>query len=201
MAEQDREQIEALFMAHLRAQQWPQAVEVLIANYGDEILRFLHGFLREGQLAEEVFSQVCLKLCEEAPRFRGDCPGRTWFYYQARFAALALVRKERRKPERRLETAEWSRMSALVEQVRSRTRPYLRTEVKNQFQALRDDLDPEERMLLVLYKYQGLNSIQVAEAMSTPAQPWTPAQVRKRWQRLKLKIAQLARDRGMLGQE
>jgi RNA polymerase sigma-70 factor (ECF subfamily) len=199
MAGQDREQIEALFSEHLRAQRWPQAVEVLIANYGDEILRFLHGFLREGELAEEVFSRVCLKLCEEVPRFRGDCPGRTWFYYQARFAALALVRQERRKPERRLETAEWSRMSALVDQVRSRTRPYLRTEVKNQFQALRDDLDPEERMLLVLYKYQGLNSTQVAEAMSTPSAPWTPAQVRKRWQRLKQKIAELARSRGMLG--
>ena len=89
----------------------------------------------------------------------------------------------------------------LIEKVRSQTRPYLKTSVKDQFQTIQQQLTPQERMLLVLYKYQGMNSQQVAEAMSSPDEIWTRTMVRKRWQRLKQKIADIAQQRGLLEQE
>lgn len=193
-----REQVEEVFQQLHGAAAWTEAVELLVGAYGREILQFLHGFLRDGQDAEEVFAQMCLKLLEEIPRFRGECSGRAWFFYKSRYAALDWVRSPRRQRERRLETHELSRMSDLVAQVRSETRPYLKTEVKDRFAELREKLKPEERMLLVLYKYQDMPSHEVAEAMSTPEDPWTAAKVRKRWQRLKIKIAQMAKREGLL---
>ncbi|MEL6178452.1 MAG: sigma-70 family RNA polymerase sigma factor [Myxococcota bacterium] len=193
-----RAQVEQVFQEHLAAQRWTEAVEILVGAHGREILQFLHGFLRDGHDAEEVFAQMCLKLLEEIPKFRGECSGRAWFFYKSRFAALDWVRSPRRQRERRLETHEWSRMSNLVDKVRSETRPYLKTEIKDRFAQLREQLKPEERMLLVLYKYQNMPSHEVAEAMSTPEDPWTPAKVRKRWQRLKTKIADMAKRQGLL---
>lgn len=198
MSDVDHKAVEAEFQARLKAEQWQEAMEVLVRHYGSEILRFLTGFLRDMQDAEEVFAELSLKLCEDIPKFRGECSGRTWFYYQARFAALAFKRAPMRKRERRLETQEMSRMSRLVVDVRSRTRPYMRTDVKDAFAELREKLSPDEETLLVLYKYQNMSSQEVAEAISSPDDPWTPAKVRKRWQRLKVKIAKLAKEQGLL---
>ncbi len=196
-----RERAEARFKEHLTAQRWQDSVAVLVQTYGDEVLKFLHGFLRDAENAEEVFAQLCLKLCEDIEQFRGECSGRTWFYYKARFMALDWRRASERRREQALVTEDWSRMSQLVAQVRSRTRPYMRTEVKDRFAALRRHLDAEERTLLIFYKYQAMSSQEVAEAMSSPQDPWTPQRVRKRWQRLKAKIAQLAAREGLLNQD
>ncbi len=195
--------LERTFSRHLTQEAWNDAVHILVEGYGPEVLRFLHGFLRDQEAAQEVFAQVCLQLCEIISSFRGQCPGRTWFYYQARFAALAWIRQrdKKRRHEQRLQTQDLSRMSQLIEKVRSQTRPYLKTSVKDQFQTIQQQLTPQERMLLVLYKYQGMNSQQVAEAMSSPDEIWTRTMVRKRWQRLKQKIADIAQQRGLLEQE
>ena len=198
MTNPDNTEIEAIFSDHLHHLRWQEAMSTLVEAYGDEVLRFLNGFLRDAQNAEEVFALLCLRLCEDIERFRGECSGRTWFFYKARFMALDWRRSLERARERRLETGEMSRMEQLVAQVRSRTRPYLRTDVKDRFSVLRKQLDSEEHMLLVLYKYQNMSSQQVAEAMSSPEDVWTPQKVRKRWQRLKIKITELATSQGLL---
>ena len=191
------EEVEVRFTRYLEAQRWSDAVGLLVQAYGNDVLRFLHGFLRDSDAAEEVFAQMSLRLCEEVPRFRGECTGKVWFFYKARYAALDWVRSPRRRRERRLETREMSRVHAMVEQVRTNTRPFMKTEVKDKFELLRAQLDAEERMLLVLYKYQEKSSQEVAEAMSSPEEVWTPAKVRKRWQRLKSKIAKMAKQQGL----
>lgn len=189
---------ERIFTAAMDESRHQDAVAALVEGYGDEVLRFLHGFLRDAEAADEVFAQLCLRLCEEIDRFRGECSGRTWFYYKARYMALDWRRSRARRREQPMHTEDWSRVSKLANQIRSRTRPYLRTEVKDRFSALRRQLNEEEQTLLVLYKYQRMNSQQVAEAMSTPDDPWTPQKVRKRWQRLKTHIAELATQHGLL---
>ena len=193
-----QEEVEAKFRGFIAGEWWSNAVGLLFEAYGSDVLRFLHGFLRDPDAAEEVFSQLSLKMCEEISRFRGECSGKVWFFYKARYAALDWVRAPQRRLERRLETREMSRLDELVNQVRSQTRPFMMTDVKDKFEVLRSQLEPEERMLLVLYKYQEKSSLEVAEAMSSPEDVWTSSKVRKRWQRLKLKIAKMAKRQGLM---
>jgi RNA polymerase sigma-70 factor (ECF subfamily) len=63
---------------------------------------------------------------------------------------------------------------------------------------LRASLDPEDRTLLALRIDRALEWDEVAAVLSTDASPVNAAALRKRFERLKAKLARLAREQGLI---
>jgi DNA-directed RNA polymerase specialized sigma24 family protein len=84
-----------------------------------------------------------------------------------------------------------------VTRIRSSTPVYQRTEVKEAFARLREQLDPEDHMLLGLRLDRGLSWNDIAQILGggRPADlARESAALRKRFERLKSKLATLAAD-------
>jgi hypothetical protein len=90
--------------------------------------------------------------------------------------------------------------------VRTETANYLRTETKSRIAALRESLTVEERMLLSLRIDRGLGWEELVRVLHDGPEPPSDevirresAKMRKRFQSLKAKLAELARREGLLG--
>jgi RNA polymerase sigma-70 factor (ECF subfamily) len=64
---------------------------------------------------------------------------------------------------------------------------------------LRAALDPEERTMLVLRVDKGLPWNEIATVLARDGEEATPAALRKRFERLKAKLARLALEHGLIG--
>jgi RNA polymerase sigma-70 factor (ECF subfamily) len=172
------------------------AATLVVREYGPQLLGYLCSVLRSEADAGEVFSMFSEDLWRGLPGFRRECPLRVWCYRLAWHAAARFLRDPYRGRGQRLETTELSR---LVAEVRSSV--FLGRDQARQatLDRLRDGLSPDERALLVLRVDRGLTWGEVALVVSdeggTPVEE--PA-LRKRFERLKEKLADRARLEGLL---
>lgn len=180
-----------------------QAATVALEVYGPEVLGFLASYLHDEDLAREAFSQTCEDLWRGLPTFEGRSSVRTWLYVLARGAAARTLRSPHL---RRGRFASLTAAEALAEQLRSRTAPFQRSEVKDRVAALRASLDPDDRALLVLRVDRGLSWAEVAAVMEPDAEgeavTRASAKLRKRFQVLKDELRARAVAAGIvLGEE
>ena len=91
-----------------------------------------------------------------------------------------------------------SDISAIVADVRSRTPPYQRTEVKDRVAQLREALDAQEQTLLFLRIDQGLSWNDVAAIVSAGGEEVAVGTLRKRFERAKARLRELAARDGLL---
>ncbi len=161
---------------------------------GPRILGYLHAVLRDDADAAEAFSAFAESLWRGIAGFRGECAFRTWAYKLAWSAALRVRDDAYRRRGRRLETTEISRLADEV-----RRSSVLRAERESAaLERLRALLTPEEQSLLVLRVDQGLPWEDVALVLSAPGAPVDAAALRKRFERLKDKLARKAREEGLV---
>lgn len=186
---------------HVRSHDLHRAATLAIESYGPEVLGFLATTLGDELDAEEVFAQTAEDLWRGLERFQFRCSMRTWMYVLARHAAARHLRPAHRRHERPASTGELERV---VERVRSRTMPWLRTELKDGIAELRASLAPDDRALLVLRVDRGLSWLEVARVLSEDPDPepahlaTVSARLRKRFQTLKEEIRRRAKDAGLL---
>jgi RNA polymerase sigma-70 factor (ECF subfamily) len=172
------------------------AATAVVREYGPQLLGYLCSVLRSEADAGEVFSMFSEDLWRGLPGFRRECPLRVWCYRLAWHAAARFLRDPYRGRGRRLETNELSR---LVEEVRSSV--FLGRDQARQatLDRLRASLTPDERTLLVLRLDRGLSWSEVALVLAEElGQPVDEPTLRKRFERLKDKLAARARDEGLL---
>jgi RNA polymerase sigma-70 factor (ECF subfamily) len=172
------------------------AATVLVREYGPQLLGYLCSVLRSEADAGEVFSMFSEDLWRGLPGFRRECPVRVWSYRLAWHAAARFLRDPYRGRGRRLETTELSR---LVEEVRSSA--FLGRDQARQatLERLREGLSPDERALLVLRVDRGLSWGEAALVLADEQEaPVEEAALRKRFERLKEKLAERARTEGLL---
>lgn len=179
-----------------------QAATLAVEAYGGELLGFLVAVVRDDTAAADVFSQLCEDLWRGLPGFAWRSSLRTWAYALARNAALWYLRSPGRWREQLAGTSE---LSSVVQQVRSQTLPYLRSAIKDQIRRLRESLDPDDQALLILRVDRGLSWNEVEEVMRGEGEPGTAAgrgrrvaALRKRFERVKEQLKQLAREQGLL---
>lgn len=209
-------EIEAKIAEALAAKDWNRAATEAIRAYGPEILGFLVGAATSEGDASEIFSQFCEDLWKGLPGFRGTSSFRTWAYVLARHAAHRFRRDPYRKRSAGLSAL--GPLSGIAENVESSTLQYLRSEVKNGIRALRDELPPEDRELLILRVDRNLDWTDVArvfadeqrmEAGGDPAAGPAPeptaaelgrlaATLRKRYERVKKRLRDEAVKRGLV---
>lgn len=204
----ERETLERDIRHHLDRGDRTGAAELAIRGYGAEIYGFLMAFHRDEQDCAEVFSCFSERLWRDLPGFRGDCTLRTWAYCLARHASLNH-RRDRRRRDRRQEPlpedSARSALPALVEQVRSQTVSYLRTERRDRFRALRESLPAADQALLVLRVDRGLAWKELAVVLHDGPEPLgegelarAAARLRKQFQLLKTRLLELGRRAGVI---
>jgi RNA polymerase sigma-70 factor, ECF subfamily len=176
-----------------------QLASEAVAAYGPEIYGFLKNVLGEADAAAEVYSQTIEDLWRGLAAFHGRCSMRSWIYVLAHSAAA----RYRRSPWNRQRTGD-ERLERLVAEAHTRTAPWLRTEVKDKWRALRDALDPDDRALLVLRIDRDLDWTEITRiliddpAPSELALTRASARFRKRFQVLKDELRERGRAAGLL---
>jgi len=184
------DELDARIGALLDAGRTDEATAVLLRVLGGALHGYLVAVLRDETRASDAFAEAAEDLWKGLPGFRRECPVRSWAYRVARHAALRVARDPFQRRGRPFATAELSR---LVDEVRSSTAAHPRTDVKDGMRALRASLTPDEQTLLILRIDRDLPWREVAEVLEVDE----PA-ARKRFERVKARLAELARERGLL---
>ena len=195
MNETERASLEASIQSHLEANDTDTAITETIRGYGPEILGFLVGAMGDETAASEAFSTFTEDLVRGIAGFRWSSSLRVWCYVLARNASNRYYRDpflQRRYP---LETREYAKV---ISDTRTKTLTFLRTEVKDGVARIRERLTPNERTLLILHVDRNMNLKEVAKVMSTKKKPVSHPALRKRFQRIKEKIRELALEEGLI---
>lgn len=172
-----------------------EAATRVLEALGPEVLGYLRAVLRDEAEAGDAFSQFAESVWRGLPGFRGDSTVRTWCYGIAWRRAVSLRREPRHRRGERLGSTLASKLAGRI---------FATTAVERERQAgaldrLRATLDPEEQTLLTLRLDRRLSWSEVADVLASdaPARP-DEAALRKRFERLKAKLATAARDEGLV---
>ena len=179
------------------------AATAALKGYGSEIFGFLVAMHRDEEDAAEAFSSFGEDLWRGLPGFGWKSSFRTWAYTLARHAAFRQKKGDRRRAKRGIALDECPSLSAVEEQIRSATMPFLRTEVKDRFAVLRDALPPDDRSLLILrvdkkLAWLDLARITLGDEADDEAIKRESARLRKRFQLVKERLVDAARREGII---
>jgi RNA polymerase sigma-70 factor (ECF subfamily) len=169
-------------------------VEEVLEGYGAEIFGWLLATLSSDTDAADAFSLFSEDLWKSLARHQGRCSMRTWCYMLARCAVSRVL--EARAGGRTVALSE-APISGVAAQVREATLSYLRTDVKHRVRSLREQLDPDDQMLLVLRVDKDLGWSDIAivmfgEGAGEAELARHAARLRKRFERVKTQLRALA---------
>jgi RNA polymerase sigma-70 factor (ECF subfamily) len=194
---------DAIREAHTRGD-LEAAVRLGLERYQVEVYSFLCARLRSEVDAHDVFGQLTEDVWRGIATFAWRASFRTWLYTLARNAAVRFEKTQARHGGRH---DPLSQVGDPVAVERSRTRPYLRTDIKDRFAALRESLDPDEQTLLVLRIDRGLSWDEVAHIMydgddaDEDALRRHSTNLRQRFRQLKRRLEEWARNEGLVPEE
>ena len=204
----DPDAIERQIRALCETGEREKAATLVVESYGREIFRFLLARLRDDDPSGEVFSQFTEDLWRGLGGFRWECSIRTWSYTLARHAASRYVADARRRRRRETPLSRSSGLHDVAQKVRTQTLAAERTEVKSRVDQLREQLPVDDQSLLILRVKRRLDWKEIARIMIDEREATTDraiakeaARLRKRFQVIKEKLRQMARDSGLLNQE
>jgi RNA polymerase sigma-70 factor (ECF subfamily) len=208
--EQKREEIERDARRLCQENDAAAAAAVAIRGYGPEILGFLAALHRSEQDADDVFSLFCERLFRGLPSFGWECSLRTWAYTLARNTSRNFQRDARLRARRASPLSERSDLSRIEQEVRTETRPYLRTEAKSKLLELRNSLPEDDRALLMLRLDKRLEWKDIARIIHDADSDDGPTpddavlkreaqRLRKQFQLLKDRLVEAGRRAGLLG--
>jgi RNA polymerase sigma-70 factor (ECF subfamily) len=141
-----------------------------------------------------VFSTVAENVWRGLPGFRWECSVRAWAYRLAWHAASSYRRDPYRRRKARLPTTAASRLAATLNPDTALAPGGRHARLGK----LRESLEPEERTLLVLRIDKELDWDEIAAVLSAEGKPISSVALRKRFERLKEKLARIARAEGLL---
>ncbi len=177
----------------LRTGRRDEALKVVLDTYGPGILGYLESVLGDPDDARDVFQTFAEDLWDWLPSYRGGSM-RAAGYRIGRHAAARFRREAWRRRRERMRTTMASRLAASIASPESR----LASKPKDWLELLRAALEPDERTLLILRLDRELSWNEVAEVLSEDGAPVDSAAVRKRFERVKEKLAKLAKAQGLI---
>jgi RNA polymerase sigma-70 factor, ECF subfamily len=188
---------EPAIRALCQAGSYAEAATAALQRYGVELLGFLRALAGDDDLAGDAFGELGEDIWRGLPGFRWESSLRSWLYTLARHALAQLRRDPRLRRDRNLPLSAAHEMEAVVRTV---TRDIQRTEVKDEFRVLREQLDPEEHELLLLRLDRGLPWKDIARILGgTGDLDARAAALRKRFERARERLKKLAIERGLVG--
>ena len=172
-------------------------VERVLQDHGAEIFGWMLATLSSDTDAADAFSLFSEDLWKSLARHQGRCSMRTWCYMLARCAVSRVL--EARAGGRTVALSD-APISGVAAQMREATLSYLRTDVKQRVRSLREQLDPDDQILLVLRVDKDLGWRDIAIVMfgdgaGEPELARHAARLRKRFERVKTQLRELAQAR------
>ncbi|HYD39794.1 MAG TPA: sigma-70 family RNA polymerase sigma factor [Anaeromyxobacter sp.] len=187
----DGADVEARVTALLSAGDHRGAATEVIRGYGPRALGYLHRLLGNDTDAADAFSMFAEQVWRGMPNFEGRSSVKTWAFKAAWSAAM----KVRDDAWRRLrEGLPSSAASHLADEVRTNTALRLET-LRQELEVLRAELTAEDQTLLALRLDQELTWDEVAEVLSIEGRAVDAATLRKRYERIKGRLAAIVRER------
>jgi RNA polymerase sigma-70 factor (ECF subfamily) len=180
--------------AHLDAGDVEAAATVVVRNLGPHILGYLRGVLRDPDDADDAFARWAENVWRGIAGFRGEAALETWCHRVAWHAAMRVLRDPHYRRRRPLPS---SQASLLADEVR-RTTSTFGTTAQDRVAELRRALSPEDQTLLVLRLDRDLPWRDVALVMAEEGVDVSEAALRKRYERIKERVRQLAVESGLL---
>ncbi|HWB73742.1 MAG TPA: sigma-70 family RNA polymerase sigma factor [Nannocystaceae bacterium] len=172
------------------------AATLLVDELGSELLGYLWLAARSWGDGDELFSRLCERLWRGLPRFRFECPVRTWTYVIAR----NLVRTESVRTRKREDVVALAEVPELIERVaavRTSTLANTTADALARLEALRTALDEHDRTLLILRVDRRMSWRDIAEVLADGDEDRekVAARLRKRFERVKDRLReQLVRE-------
>jgi len=161
---------------------------------GPRVLRYIRSLLRDEEAARDAFSRWAENVWKGLPGFRWDAPLSAWGFRLAHHAALNVQGEAWRRRGRPFATGEASR---LAEEVRTRTAVRVERQ-RRALDVLRESLSVADRALLALRIDQDLPWAEIAHALAAGGEEVDPATLMKRFERLKARLARMAKEQGLL---
>ena len=179
-----------------------KAVERVLQGHGLEVQRVMSGILRDEVRVQDAYGIFCERLLKWLPGFRGEGQLWMWLNRMARNSCLQLLKA----PGRREVPVSDSQFPDQARPERSQTPLWQQDAMKERFRALRESLQPQDRMLLALRLDQKLSWREVARRMSGPQGALTEealnrraTTLRQQFQRAKARLRALAMEDSLLG--
>lgn len=179
-----------------------EATTLALERYGPEILGLLAARMRSDADAAEVFSIFAEDLWRGLPGFAWRCTLRAWAHRVARNAANRFALAGARRAALG-QPVPGEAIEAVADRVKTTTLVYLKSEVKSEIRRLRDELPPEDQLVLVLRVDKDLEWREIAQALADEDLDETAlvreaARLRKRLQLATARLRELAAERGLL---
>jgi len=168
-----------------------QAVTAVIRELGSEVKGYLCALHGEDD-GQDVYATWEEGVWKALPSFRFEGSLRSWAFSIAWTASARLYRDGWRRRRVRLATSAASLLPASGASRRSS-----RLE-EAWLEELRQELDPADHTLLILKLDRGLSYDEISQVLSRGGRRFTPAALRKRYERLKANLAAEAKRRGFI---
>jgi RNA polymerase sigma-70 factor (ECF subfamily) len=185
---------EARILDLLAADDRPAAATAAIQEFGPPVLRYLRSLLRDEDDASDAFSVFAENVWRGLPTWRGEGSLKAWAFRLAWNGAMNLKNEAYRRRGRRFFSGE---ASALAEEIRTRSHVKVERQ-RNALDKLRESLDVEEISLLTLRIDQKLSWAEIADVTAVDGQRVEAAALMKRFERLKGRLAKMAKEQGLL---
>jgi RNA polymerase sigma-70 factor (ECF subfamily) len=184
--------VDARALALLDADDAGAAATAAIEGYGPGVFRYLSALL-DGDDAHDAYAAWAEDVWRGLPGFRRECSLRSWSYRLARHAACRLRRDPYRVRGQRLASTAASRLAASVaaSTVAAGSR-------REGLRRIRARLDPDDQTLLSLRVDRELEWEEIAIVLGSEGERVQAPTLRKRFERLKARLRELARDEGLL---
>ena len=195
------EEIERAIRQLWESRKFDRAATRAIEGYGQEIARFLASRFTNPADAQDVYATFLEDLWSGLPGFAWRCTLRGWAYTLARHAELRWKASAAYRRSRLVTVAD----PEVLAGTRTTTAPYVRTDVKDKFRAIRARLAEEDQTILVLRVDRDLGWRDIAQVLAGPGAPVVAddpqraeARIRKRFQIIKERLRHWAADDGLL---
>lgn len=177
-----------------------EAVTLALKGFGPEVMGYLVAMTKNEVDAADAFSLYCEDVWKGLPRFRWASSFRTWSYTVARHALSRLTRDpERRRPKVAITGSQ--EFMELAVHIRTTAMLNRGADPASRAEALREQLEPDDRTLLILRIDRKLSWSDIARVFlsETPEASEaevtkTSAMLRKRFERVKDRLRKLAAE-------
>jgi RNA polymerase sigma-70 factor (ECF subfamily) len=146
-----------------------QAFDVLMVKFYPRILNFVYKFVQNRARSEELTQEIFIRVYKSAGRYKPRAKFQTWLYTIARNVCLNEVTRNKTKLIS-LATPAFGDNRTLEDELENERSPNpgqttLGEERKRRVQAAISALPPNQRMALILRRYEQMSYQQIADAM------------------------------------
>lgn len=179
------------------------ACAAVLEALGPEIGAYLAQVADTPDQGAEAFSAFAEDVWRGLPAFRFEASLRTWSYVLARRALARERRSAQRQRRLQVPLSALGPASRIAAEVREQTVTWRKTAVKDRVRALREQLKPEEQELLTLridrqLPFGAIAQMMADDELDASAEKKQAAALRKRFERLKDRVRELAEKEGLL---